>query len=46
MLWGAGLGLRYYTSFAPIRFDIGVPLNQRAEIDDSFQIYISIGQAF
>tara|TARA_B110000259_G_scaffold166223_1_gene193592 strand:- start:3728 stop:5482 length:1755 start_codon:yes stop_codon:yes gene_type:complete len=46
LLWGAGLGLRYYTSFAPIRFDIGVPLNQRAEIDDSFQVYISIGQAF
>lgn len=46
LLWGAGLGLRYYTSFAPIRFDIGVPLNQRAQIDDSFQVYISIGQAF
>ena len=46
LLWGAGLGLRYYTSFAPIRFDIGVPLNQREQIDDSFQVYISIGQAF
>ena len=44
--WGAGFGLRYYTSFAPIRFDIGVPLNKRDEVDDDFQLYISIGQAF
>lgn len=46
LLWGAGLGLRYYTSFAPIRFDIGFPLDKRDGTDDSFQIYISIGQAF
>jgi len=46
VLWGAGLGLRYYTSFAPIRFDIAFPLDKRDEIDDDFQIYISIGQAF
>lgn len=44
--WGAGFGVRYYTSFAPIRFDIAVPLNKRDEIDDAFQLYISIGQAF
>lgn len=46
LLWGAGLGIRYYTSFAPIRFDIAVPLDKRDGIDDSFQIYISIGQSF
>ncbi|BFM07427.1 autotransporter assembly complex protein TamA [Halioxenophilus aromaticivorans] len=46
LLWGAGIGMRYYTSFAPIRFDIGVPLDKRDDIDDAFQIYISIGQAF
>ena len=46
MLWGAGIGLRYYTSFAPIRFDIGVPLDRRDDLDSAFQIYISIGQAF
>lgn len=46
LLWGAGLGIRYYTSFAPIRFDIGIPLDKRDGIDDDFQIYISIGQAF
>lgn len=44
--WGAGMGVRYYTSFAPIRFDIAVPLDKRQEIDDEFQIYVSIGQAF
>lgn len=46
LLWGAGIGLRYFTSFAPIRFDIAVPLNRRDSIDDPFQLYISIGQAF
>ncbi len=44
--WGAGLGLRFITSFAPIRFDVAVPLQQRDQIDDDFQLYISIGQAF
>lgn len=44
--WGAGAGLRYHTSFAPIRVDFGVPLDKRDGIDDSFQLYVSIGQAF
>lgn len=44
--WGAGFGLRYYTSFAPIRFDIGFPLDKRDGEDNNYQIYISIGQAF
>ncbi len=42
---GAGLGVRYYTNFAPLRADIAIPLNPR-EGDADFQIYISIGQAF
>jgi len=41
----AGLGVRYHLDFAPIRFDVGVPLDKR-DGDDAFQIYISIGQAF
>lgn len=50
-LWGAGIGIRYFTSFAPIRFDVATPLNKRTMekdgvADDSVQIYISIGQAF
>lgn len=43
---GAGVGLRYYTSFGPIRFDVAVPVNKREETDQNFQIYLSIGQAF
>jgi len=43
--WGAGLGLRYYTTVGPIRLDIGFPLNPRPE-DDSFQVYGSLGQSF
>lgn len=46
LLWGAGIGFRYYTSFGPVRADIAVPLNKRAGVDDAFQLYFSIGQAF
>lgn len=50
-LWGAGVGVRYFTSFAPIRLDLAAPLNKRTLAedgvqDDSVQVYISIGQAF
>ena len=44
--WAAGVGARYYTTFAPIRIDIGFPLNRRSGIDDAFQLYISLAQAF
>lgn len=43
---GAGLGLRYHTPVGPIRADIAVPLNRRNGIDDAFQVYVSLGQAF
>ena len=46
ILWGAGVGLRYYTPIGPLRFDVALPLDKRDAVDDSFQIYISIGQAF
>jgi translocation and assembly module TamA len=42
---GAGPGVRYNTPIGPIRLDIGFPINKRS-FDDSYQIYISIGQAF
>jgi translocation and assembly module TamA len=42
---GAGVGLRYYTDFGPVRLDVAVPLNKR-ESDASFGLYVSIGQAF
>ncbi|WP_424930944.1 autotransporter assembly complex protein TamA [Amaricoccus macauensis] len=42
---GVGLGARYYTSFGPLRVDAAVPLDKK-EGDDSFGIYIGIGQAF
>jgi translocation and assembly module TamA len=45
ILWAAGAGIRYYTPLGPLRADIAVPLNKRG-VDDSFQFYISIGQAF
>ena len=46
LFWGAGLGFRYYTDFGPLRADFAVPLNPRKNIDDPYQFYISLGQAF
>ena len=45
MRWGAGIGLRYALGFAPLRFDVGFPLNRRPD-DREYQFYVSIGQAF
>ncbi len=42
---GAGLGLRYYTSFGPIRVDVATPVT-RGKRDPLFAFYVSIGQAF
>jgi translocation and assembly module TamA len=42
---GAGLGFRYITPIGPIRFDIAVPVDPRP-VDDPYQFYVSIGQAF
>lgn len=46
LFWGAGVGFRYYTVIGPIRLDVAFPLRDREGVDDSFQVYISIGQAF
>jgi len=44
--WAAGLGFRYFTGIGPVRLDIAVPINKRENVDDDFQFYISLGQAF
>jgi translocation and assembly module TamA len=46
MRWAVGLGVRYKTPIGPIRMDVAFPVNRRDGIDDLFQFYISIGQAF
>ena len=46
MQWGLGLGVRYYSILGPLRFDLAHPVNQRSDIDDAFQFYISVGEAF
>ncbi len=43
--FGAGLGLRYYSGFGPIRIDVGTPLNPR-EGDSRIAVAVSLGQAF
>jgi translocation and assembly module TamA len=42
---GAGAGMRYYTPIGPIRFDVAVPVGRRPG-EDSFEVYIGLGQAF
>ena len=43
--FGAGIGLRYYSSFGPIRIDVGTPLN-RQQGDSRIAVTVSLGQAF
>jgi translocation and assembly module TamA len=43
--YGAGLGVRYYSNFGPIRLDVGTPLNPQAG-DSRIAVYVSLGQAF
>jgi translocation and assembly module TamA len=42
---GVGAGARYYTPIGPIRFDVAVPVSRRVG-EDSFEVYIGLGQAF
>ena len=42
---GAGIGVRYYSSFGPIRVDVGTPLNPRSG-DARVAVVVSLGQAF
>jgi outer membrane protein assembly factor BamA len=41
-----GLGLRYATPVGPVRFDFGYNLNNSVPSVNSYQYFISIGQAF
>ena len=43
--FAAGVGVRYYSSFGPIRIDLGVPLN-REKGDGPVAVTVSLGQAF
>jgi translocation and assembly module TamA len=43
--YAAGIGVRYYSSFGPIRVDFGVPLNRQTG-DGPFAVTVSLGQAF
>lgn len=46
LLWAGGLGLRYFSPIGPLRLDVAMPINGRDDVDDDFEFYISIGQAF
>ncbi len=42
---GAGMGVRYYSNFGPIRVDVGTPINPQTG-DPKIAVYVSLGQAF
>ncbi len=42
---GAGIGVRYFTSFGPVRIDVATPVT-RSPGDPRVAFYVSIGQAF
>ena len=42
---GVGIGVRYYSSFGPIRIDVGTPVSRRAG-DSPIAVTVSLGQAF
>ena len=43
--FGAGIGVRYYSNFGPIRIDVGTPINRQLG-DPRIGVYVSLGQAF
>lgn len=51
ILYGVGIGIRYYSQIGPVRLDIATPLKRRKSslgkrIDAPIQLCVSIGQAF
>ncbi len=43
--YGTGLGIRYQTSFGPLRIDLGTPINRRTG-ESKVAVYVALGQAF
>ena len=43
--FAVGTGLRFFSPAGPIRVDVAFPINRR-DVDDRFQLFFSIGQAF
>ena len=43
--YGAGVGVRYYSNFGPIRIDVGTPINPQPGVA-RVAVYVSLGQAF
>jgi outer membrane protein assembly complex protein YaeT len=46
LYYGAGCGLRYQTPIGPVGVDIAFPLRGIQQQQDSFQVYLTIGQSF
>ena len=44
--YGAGIGLRWFTTIGPLRADLAFPINPSESQVDRAQFYISLGQAF
>ena len=44
--YGAGFGLRWFTTIGPLRADIAYPINPDSTQVERLQFYISLGQAF
>ena len=45
-LKSAGIGFRYHTPVGPVRVDIAFPLDRRPGVDESWELYLNLGQAF
>jgi translocation and assembly module TamA len=43
--FGAGVGVRYYTGFGPLRLDVAMPLNPGPN-DPKIGVYVALGQSF
>jgi translocation and assembly module TamA len=45
MRFGAGLGVRYFAPFGPVRIDVATPLDRKRG-ENWLGVYVSVGQAF